>query len=224
MAFSLTARRIALAFLCAAITFPVPAVRAKDFVSNPHGFRFTIPSGFRERPIDISNGITSFIEADWVGGDDPIRIDIRHSGPGYNPAAEPIELAQLKQQKGSTHSLQPRPWKNLELQVVRQEIAISSSKAFVAYVVVFPLVDIGIIINVQGPKKREPEVVQVFGEAFRGFVNTKPAAAVSARLSGGISSSIVEMLINVLVPVAMGALIVFWAVRIRKSRSRSTPR
>jgi hypothetical protein len=220
MANSLCFRRIGLA-LFAAVTFLPPAVRAKEFVSNQYGFQISLPPGFREQRADVVNIIAEFIEPQSDIGVSPIIIGIGHTGSNYNPA-DNASSTKPSDQKGSTSSLDTRQWKDLKLQVIRQELAVSSSDMDVKYAIVFPLADEGVVVRVQGQKSREKEVVKVFDSCIRQFVNLKPYVAVSGNAkSGDIAHKILQVLTNVLLVVVTGAIVLFWIARVRKARFKT---
>jgi hypothetical protein len=220
MADSLCFRRIGLA-LFAVITFLLPAVRAKEFTSNQYGFQISLPPGFREQRADVVNIIAEFIEPQSDIGVSPIIIGIGHTGSNYNPADNALST-KPSGQNGSTSSRDTRQWKDLKLQVIRQELAVSSSDLDVNYAIVFPLADEGIVVRVRGQKSREKEVVKVFDSCIRQFVNMKPYVAVSGNaVSGGVAHNLLQVLTNILLPVVTGALVLFWIARVRKARLKA---
>src|SRR3954470_10237138 len=176
MANSLSFRRIGFA-LVAVITFLPPAIRAKEFVSNKYGFQISLPPGFREQHADAVNIIAEFIEPQSEAGGYPITIDIRHTGSNYNPSGK-TDASNVPLQKAKTRSSETRRWRDLDLQVVRQELA-ASSDVYVNYTIVFPLVDDGIMVFAQGEKSRDKEIVRIFDSCIRQFVNLNPYAAVT---------------------------------------------
>jgi len=212
------AMRIGLIFFLV-VALLVPPVRAKEFTSNQYGFQMTIPTGYREQPSLVLNSIVEYIESEVPGGGYPITIDIRHTGPGYNPA-DKTAVSQLPRQKGWSSSLETRRWKDMELQVIRQEIDVSSIESYVSFMIVFPLKDEGIIVTVQGLKKREKEIAKVFDDTVRQFVNLKPYSKVvaSVTLEDEDKSIVHKLLANFLLPVATGALVVFWIAKVRKAK------
>lgn len=219
MASSLNFRRIGLALLAAIASLP-PAVRAKEFVSNQYGFQISIPVGFREQHSDVLNVIVEYVEAQSEVGSYPITIDIRHTGPKYNPA-DKTAISFLPRQKGWTSTLETRRWKDMDLQVVRQEIAVSSTQVYVSYTIIFPLTDEGIVLVVQGLKSREKEVLKVFENCIQKFVNLKPYVTVAASAqSGEDTHSVAQVLANILLPVVTGALVLFWFAKVRKAKSK----
>jgi hypothetical protein len=104
---------------------------------------------------------------------------------------------------------------------MRQEIAVSSTDMYVSYTIVFPLVGEGVILVVQGKKDREKEVVKVFDNCIRQFVNMKPYSAVSAIGVGEETHSIFQVAANVFFPVVTGAIVIFWIMKVRKARSKA---
>jgi hypothetical protein len=210
--------RIGLA-LFAVAAFLLPSVRANEFVSNRYGFQTMIPLGFREQHSDVSNIIVEYIESDSHGGGHPITIDIRHTGPNFNPADQ-TAVSNLTTQKDWTSSLETRHWKELDLPVIRQEIAVSSTQSYVNLTIIFPLKGEGVIVCVQGLKSREKEVVKVFDDSVRQFVNFKPYITVVASPLGAAEkqSLVQKLLANVLLPAATGALVIFWIARVRKAK------
>jgi len=111
----------------------------------------------------------------------------------------------------------------LKLRVVRQELAVSSGDMDVNYAIVFPLADEGIVVRVRGQKSREKEVVKVFDNCIRQFVNTKPYVPVLGdATSGGVVQKILHVLTNVLLPVVTGAIVLFWIARVRKARFKTS--
>jgi hypothetical protein len=221
MANSLSIGRIGLALFAISLVLS-PCARAKELVSNQYGFQLSIPPGFREHSSDVLNIIVEYIESDPAGGGYPITIDIRHTGTNYN-AADKTAMYYLPRQKGWDSSLETRHWKDLDLQVIRQDIAISSSQVYLSYTIVFPLRDEGVIVVVQGQKNREKEVRKVFDDAVRQFVNLKPYIPVKpSAMAGEESHSFVQMLFNILLPVISGAIILFWITKVRKAKSKAT--
>src|SRR4051812_23541906 len=144
MANSLNFRRIGLA-LFALITCLPSAARAKELTSNQYGFQLSLPPGFREQHADVLNIIAEYVEPKSDSGGYPITIDIRHTGPKYNPA-DKTQTYYLPRQKGWTSTLETRRWKDMDLQVIRQEITVSSTQVYVSYTIVFPLTDEGVIM------------------------------------------------------------------------------
>jgi hypothetical protein len=221
MANSLSFRRIGLA-LFAVITFLPPGIRAKEFVSNKYGFQISLPPGYREQPADALNTIAEFIEPQSDIGVSPIIIGIGHTGSNYNPA-DNASSTKPSGQKGSTSSPVTRQWKDLKLQVFRQELAVSSSDLDVSYAIVFPLADDGILVRVRGQKSREKEVTKVFDNCIRQFVNMKPYVPVSGdATSGGVVQKLLQVLTNVLLPLVTGAIVLFWIARVRKARFKTS--
>lgn len=212
------AMRIGLAFVVGAALLP-PPVRAKEFASNRYGFQITVPAGFREQPADAANSVVKYVESDAPGGGHPTLIDIRHAGPKINPA-DRNAVSNLARQKGWASSLETRRWKEMDLQVLRQEISVSSTESYVNFTVMIPIKDEGVIVVVQGIKSREKEVVKVFDDSVQQFVNLKPyATVVGPAQSGEEKASLVQKLIaNVLLPVTTGAIVVFWIAKVRKAK------
>jgi hypothetical protein len=87
---------------------------------------------------------------------------------------------------------------------------------------VFPLKDEGVILAVQGDKSREKEVVKVFEDSIRQFVNLKSYVTdVGNSQSGQESTFVTRMLSNVLLPGVTGALILFWLAKVKKARAKA---
>jgi hypothetical protein len=207
--------------LFAVVTFLPPAVRAKDFVSNPYGFQISLPPGFREQRADVVNIIAEFIEPQSNSEEIPITIDIRHTGKNYNPA-DKAAIPDLPRQKSSASTSEKRNWRDLELLAIRQETAASSSDRFVIYAIVFPITGEGVNVVVQGPKSRERDVVRVFDSCVGQFVNLKPYVAVTADGQPVADTSAIDRLLsNVLLPVVTSAVIAFLIYRVRKARSKA---
>jgi hypothetical protein len=212
--------RIGFAFF-AAIAFLPTAVRGKDFISNPYGFQIALPPGYREQHSEVVNIIAEFIEPQSDTGEAPITIDIRHTGPNYNPA-EKAAIPDLPRQKSSTSTSETRHWKDLELPAIRQETAASANDRHVVYSIVFPLADEGVNLVVHGQKSRAKEVARVFDNCVQQFVNLKPYVAVTANGQPVDEAHPIERLFsNVLLPVVTSAVVAFVIFRIRKARSRA---
>src|SRR5436190_1523130 len=97
-------------------------VYGDEFVSKRYGFRFAIPAGFRQQSADVVNLIAEFAERNPAADGSSIKIDIQHTELFYNPA-EKIDSSQLPRKEGWSLSVQARRWKDMELQVIRREIA-----------------------------------------------------------------------------------------------------
>ncbi len=220
MANSLCIRRIGVVFFAIGVVLS-PCARAKELVSNRYGFQLSIPPGFREHSSDVLNIIAEYVESDPAGGGYPITIDVRHTGTNYN-AADKTAMYYLPRQKGWNSTLETRRWKDMDLQVIRQDITISSSQVYLSYTIVFPLIDEGVIVVVQGQKSREKEVLKVFDDTIRQFANLKPYVPVKlGAMAGEESHSFVQTLFNVLLPVITGAIILFWIAKVRKAKSKA---
>jgi hypothetical protein len=207
--------------LFALVAFLSPAVRAKDFVSNPYGFQISLPPGFREQRADVVNIVAEFIEPQSDAGEIPITIDIRHTGKNYNPA-DKTAIPDLPRQKSSASTSEKRRWRDLELLAIRQESAAAASEPFVIYAIVFPLRDEGVNVVVQGQKSREKEVARVFDSCVQQFINLKPYVAVGADGQPVEQANTIDRLIsNVLLPVVTGVVVIFFLVRIRKAHSKA---
>jgi hypothetical protein len=206
--------------LFAVVAFLPPVARAKDFVSNPYGFQISLPPGFREQRADVVNIVAEFVEPRSDTGEVPITIDIRHTGKNYNPA-DKAAIPDLPRQKSSASTSEKRRWKDLELLTIRQETAASGSEPFVVYAIVFPLADEGINVVVQGQKSRDKEVARVFDSCVQQFINMKHYVAVTAEGQPTEQVDAIDRLIsNVVLPVVTGIVVIFFLVRLRKTRSK----
>jgi hypothetical protein len=219
MSDSLRAGRVGFALFLLFLFLRQP-VLAKDLVSNKYGFQLSVPDGYREQSADVPNLIIEYVETGSSHGSYPITMDIRRTGPNYSPA-DRSTLTRLLRQKRWESTLQSRHWKELELQVLRQEMAVSSSEAYVKYSIIFPLSGEGIIVSVQGLKSRDTEVTKVFDDSVQKFVNLKPYAAVVAGPMATEGHSIVQILINLLLPVATVAIVLLLFMKARKARTQA---
>lgn len=194
---------------------------AKDLVSNKYGFQLSIPDGYREQSADVPNLIIQYVEIGPMRGSYPITMGVRRTGPAYVPA-DKSAISKLAGQKGWESTFQSRRWKELDLQVMRQEMAVSSSETYVNYAIIFPLTGEGIVLNVQGLKDRETEVTQLFDDSVQKFVNLKPYATVVASpmaTEGG--HSILQVLINLFLSLVTVAIVFLLFTKARKTRGQT---
>jgi hypothetical protein len=220
MSDSLRAGRFAVA-LFLLLLFLKQSVVAKVLVSNKYGFQLSIPAGFREQSADSPNLIIRYAETEPTQGDYPITIDIRRTGPAYNPA-DRSAMSRLVGQNGWENSFQSRHWKELDLQVMRQEMSLSPSETYVNYAIIFPLKGEGIVVSVQGLKGRETEVTKVFDESVEKFVNLKPYAAVIASSMGADEGhSTIQVLINFVLSLVTVAIVFLVFTKARKARTQA---
>lgn len=220
MAISLTAKRMGLAFFAIA-AFLSAVARAEERISTQHGIRIFVPAGFRDQRSDSGNTIGQFAESAPVGETDPITIHIRHTVGDFDPDADLLEVANLSRQEGYSYKSEARPWKGMDLQVVRQEIALTAKSSTVAYLVVFPLQTEGIILSVHGPVGREQHVLKVFNDSFHGFVNLVP---LGHRSSQSATMSIAETLIKIVLSAVIGGCVILWVRKTRKAKAHAYQR
>jgi hypothetical protein len=203
------------------LSFLTTSVSAKDLVSNRYGFQLPIPPGFREHDSDVSNLIAEYTESGATRGSYPITLDVRHTGSNYN-AADKSAVSNLRSQKDWKATSQTRRWKDIDLQVVRRELAVSSTESYVNYAIVFPLKDEGVMLLVQGLKSREDEVAKVFDDTVRKFVNLKPyVTVVSGPMATDEGYSVFQVIANVLLPVATGVIVLVLFMKARKARAKT---
>jgi hypothetical protein len=92
----------------------------------------------------------------------------------------------------------------------------------VNYVIIFPLTGEGILLNVQGLKDRETEVMKVFDDSVQKFVNLKPYATVVANpMASEEGHSIVQTLINLSLSAATVAIAFLLFAKARKGRTQT---
>jgi hypothetical protein len=220
MSDSLRAGRVGLALFICCLLLKQPGL-AKDLVSNKYGFQLSIPDGYREQSADVPNLIIQYVEIEPTRGSYPITMGIRRTGPTYSPV-DKSAISKLVGEKGWESTFQSRHWKELDLQVMRQEIAISSSETYVNYAIIFPLTGEGIVLNVQGLKDRETEITKVFDDSVQKFVNLKPySTAVASPIVTEEGRSVVQVLINLLLPAATGAIVLLLFMKARKARAQA---
>jgi hypothetical protein len=110
----------------------------------------------------------------------------------------------------------------MDLQVMRRELAISSTESYVNYTIVFPLKDEGVAVVVQGLKDREDEVVKVFDDAVRKFANLKPySTVVNSPMATDEGYSIFQVVANILLPVATCVIVIVLFMKARKVRAKA---
>ena len=214
----LVSRCVGLAIVVAIIFSPC-AIYAEEFVSNQYGFRFRIPANFREHTDNTPTVVKAFAETDDGVSDYPITINFSHVGQQVNPSAA-FDASHLPHKEGWAFSIATaRKWQEIDLPTVRWEAPLTPNTPFVGYLVQFPLKGEAIQLLVHGPKSREQEVLMVFAGAVESFVNLKPYLVRSEPVGSGNSA---QLAINTLLPVAIGAFIISWLVRIRKSQIKPT--
>jgi hypothetical protein len=205
-----------------AITTLLPAVRGEEFVSDQYGFRFTVPAGFRERADNTTSTVKMFVEEDKTVPGDALTIYIQHLGQEINPSHE-ITPDELPRKEGWTFSLGKWHWQKSELQIIRREGNLAPNAPFVGFLIQFPLKDEAVQILVQGPTSREPEVLKVFEESVQSFANLKPYIVRVERVQPGRAThAVTQFVLKILPPTAIGALLIFWFVRIRNSQAKPT--
>jgi hypothetical protein len=199
------------------------AVRAEEFVSDQYGFRFRIPDGFHERTDDTPMTLRMFAEDEEQVDGYLITIHFQHLGQVVDPSQR-LDPAELPHNDGLTLSLETRPWRELELQVIRQDATIAPDMQFIGYLVQIPLKDEAVQIRVQGPKSREEEILRVFNESVRGFVNTKTYVVKSEAVRPGKATHAIMQFIGAIVaPCITVAIIILFLILARHSKSKSTP-
>jgi hypothetical protein len=162
---------LSLALPLVVLALPV-SVRAEDYVSEQHGFRFRVPDGFQENHDDTPLTLKMFSETDESAGDYLITIHVQALGTKIDPAQR-LTSAEIPKREGFVITPEIRRWKELDLQALRQDVVLGPDQEFVGYLIQFPLTE-AIQIRVQGPKNRADEVRRVFDQSVQSFEPTKP--------------------------------------------------
>jgi hypothetical protein len=200
--------------------FP-PVSNAAEFLSKQYGFRFAVPSGFDEMPDDAPRAIKTFIDRSKGLSDWPITIRVKRAGGEFN-ASYKIDISKFKNSDSSKYSLETRHWQEIDLEVLRSEMELfpndpSLRHVNIDLVIVFPLKNEGVVLEVHGPISRVQEILHAFNESVQSFTSLKPYIVGDVTYyPRTMTRSALEFAANYILPLAIVGVVGLWMWRVRK--------
>ena len=121
----------------------------------------------------VPDVIHSYVDREPTPEDPVTGIQIQRLRSRIDPNTR-LKEADIPKIEGIKISLQECDWNGRKMDVMRQDMSLQNGKAYLVYVIQFPLAGEAVQMRVGGRAERESAVSKLFAESAAKFQNTKP--------------------------------------------------